>query len=282
MNIKTTVDNNFFDRYEHFPDDEIKKRIKNAFISKRLSFYPSIQLIEELLALYHTQRKRLLPEYCNTLLNMIHYRVFNNWNIIIRHELGLIRGEGVFLESGRVKEVKKILEDLSQGIIPDKFDDLLDKVKQEKENWFKIYKNSQNYFLERVKNEKVIMATINFDEFYKKDFAVKIRMDLTKGIFERAGVQISDTKVNKILNHNKQYPYYHTFLKVSLGLFYRQTVLRRRVSKGDAYDQYYLVYLTNLDYLVSDDKRMKELADIVFTESQKVINFDDLIRIIQS
>lgn len=280
MNIKITVDNNFFDRYKHYPDDAIRKRIKDAFISKRLSFYPSIQLIEELLALYKTQRKDFLPEYCKTLLNMIHYRIFNNWNVIIRHELGLIRGEGIFLQSGRVKEVKKILEDLSHKIIPNKFDVLLDKIKQEKENWFKIHKNSQNYFRERIRNEKLIITTINFDQFYEKDFAVKIRMDLTKDIFDRAGVQISEARLNRILNNNIQYPYYHTFLKVNLGLFYRQTVLRRRVSKGDAYDQSYLIYLTNLDYLVSDDRRMKELADIVFTESQKVINFDDLIRMI--
>ena len=280
MSIKITVDNNYFDRYEHYSDDNIKKSIKNAFINKKLSFYPSIQLIEELLGIYQTKRKHLLSKYSSSLLKMIDYRILNDWNKIVRHELGLIRGEGIFLNKNIVKMVKKQLEDLSQGIIPDQFDDLLDNIKNEKAKWFDIYKERQDFFQERVKQEKIMIPTISFDKFYKKDSALKIRMDFTKDIFKRAGLKISETKINKILDNEKSYPYYHTSLKVFLGIFYRQTALGRSIDEGDVYDQYYLIYLTNLDYLVSDDKNMKGLGEIVFPKSKKVINFDELVRLV--
>ena len=83
MSIKITVDSNFFDRYEHYPDDNIKKRIKNAFINKNLSFYPTLQLIEELLGVYQTKRRHLLYKYSSTLVDIIDYRILNNWNIIV-------------------------------------------------------------------------------------------------------------------------------------------------------------------------------------------------------
>lgn len=191
MSIKITVDNNFFDSYEYYPDDNIKKRIKNAFINKTLSFYPSLQLIEELLGIYRTQRKHLLSKYSSTLLDIIDYRILNDWNRIVRHELGLIRDEGIFLHKNRVKEIKEYLKDLSLGRIPDQFDDLLDKIENEKENWFNIYKEGQNYFQERVKREKIAISIISFDQFYKKDFALKIRMNFTKDIFKRGGLKIS-------------------------------------------------------------------------------------------
>jgi hypothetical protein len=104
-------------------------------------------------------------------------------------------------------------------------------------------------------------------------------MDFTKDIFKRGGLKISETKINKILDNEEYYPYYHTSLKVFLGIFYRHTVLGRSIDKGDIYDQYYLIYLTNLDYLVSDDKNMKELGEIVLSKAKKVINFDELINL---
>ena len=99
--------------------------------------------------------------------------------------------------------LKKQLEDLSQGIIPDQFDDLLDNIKNEKGKWFNIYKESQDFFQERVNQEKITIPAISFDQFYKKDFALKIRMDFTKDIFKRGGLKISEMKINKILVNGK-------------------------------------------------------------------------------
>jgi len=280
MSIKITVDNNFFDRYEQYPDDDIKIRIDNAFINKKLSFYPTLQLIEELYGIYQTKRSHLLYKYSGRLVDMIDYKILNNWNIIVRHELGLIKNEEIFLSKEIVEKTKKQLKDLSHEIIPDQFNDLLERIKKEKEKWFAIYKESQNSFQERVKNEGITIQVISFSQFYEKNFVKEIRMNLTKDIFERARSETSKAKIDYILDNENLYPYYHTSLKVFLGIFYQQTVSGKSINKGDFYDQFYLIYLTNLDYLVSDDKRMKELGKIVFSKSQKVITFDELVKLV--
>ena len=86
-------------------------------------------------------------------------------------------------------------------------------------------------------------------------------------------------KIDKILDNPIDYPYFYISSRVFMGIFYRHIVLKRAVEKGDSYDQYYLIYLTRLDYLVSEDRGLKEFAELVFGK-QKVINFSELIKLI--
>jgi len=106
-----------------------------------------------------------------------------------------------------------------------------------------------------------------------------MKKDLIERIFDRAQVSISEEKVSKIINNSTRYPYFYTYSRVTMALFYQHNVLGKRVSEGDEYDQYYLIYSTNLDYLVSDDVRMKELSKIAFGDSKKVINFDEFVEL---
>jgi len=64
-----------------------------------------------------------------------------------------------------------------------------------------------------------------------------------------------------------------------MAMFYRHVVAGRKVREGDSFDQYYLIYLANLDYLISEDGGLKELGEDVFGKT-KVINLAELIRII--
>lgn len=73
--------------------------------------------------------------------------------------------------------------------------------------------------------------------------------------------------------------YFHTFFKSHIGMFYRHSVKQRRICRGDDYDQRQLIYLANLDYLVSDDSGLKELAEYVFGNTRKVITFGELVEL---
>lgn len=281
MSIKITVDNNFFDNYEKHQNVEVKHKIKQAFISRRLSFYPSLQLISELVSIYQTKRRDLLTKYAQLFLDIKACRCFNDWNRIIRSELGLIQTENIFLENRYFRELKSILERLSQGYIrKDVKDFLIEAVKIEKDKDFKKFKQNQNHHFKLLKEQKIKTPNMTFEDFFKQEYAVKIRRDLIKHLFDKAGKPITEQKIDKILDNSVDYPYFYTSSRVFMGIFYRHILLKRGVSEGDSYDQYYLIYLTRLDYLVSEDGGLKEFAKLVFDKS-KVINFSELINLIQ-
>lgn len=280
MGIKVIVDNNFFDRYREYQDSTVKGQVRKAFKNRQLSFYPCLELVEELLSIYESSRQNLLQEYSSLFLDMIGYRLFNGWNRIVRSELGLIRGESIYLSSEYTKNIENIFQKLSQG---NKFDnsvkEILERVRKNKEESYLHFKKNQSYHFELFEKQNVAIPKMSFDDFYNKDFVIKIRKDLIKDIYGRAGQTISEEQVDKIVDNHIDYPYFYISSRVFMAIFYKHIVQQRRVGEGDSYDQYYLIYLTQLDYLVSDDTRLRELAEDVFGTS-KVVSFSEFIRLI--
>ncbi|MCP4653592.1 MAG: hypothetical protein GY858_09475 [Candidatus Omnitrophica bacterium] len=277
MGIKITVDNNFFDNYDKHPIQEDKKLIISAFRRKYFSFYPTPEVLAELLGIYSTRRKPLLIRYSKILLSMVDYRIFNYWSRIIRHDLGLLENESIFLGSKETEYAKSIFGALANGRKPKNIEEILNLVKQEKEDNYKKYKATQKRIFNKFKDEKITVPKMSFDEFYNDKTIMNMRRDLIRYLFLRAGKSVSDEKTNKITDTPRRYPYFSTSSRVFMALFYRYVVLGRGVREGDHYDQYYLIYLTDLDYLVSNDLGLKELAKDVFGGSDKIIDFDGLV-----
>lgn len=280
MSIKITIDSNFFNAYENYADSKIKGKIRNAFISNRLSFYPSLQLIVELFTIYRTQRKHLLPKFSALFLDMMGHRCLNDWNRIIRNELGLEHNEGLFLTSDYVKKLKNILEALSKGKI---YNDIKEVVREEtakKDKTYHVFKDSQEHHFRILKQQKIKTPRMSFDDFYNESYTLKIRKDLIEDLFSKANKPITTQKVNNVIDNPQKYPYFYATCRVFMGIFYRHIVLKQKVGKGDKYDQYYLIYLTGLDYLVSEDKALKKFAEYILGK-QKVINFSELIKLIK-
>lgn len=280
MSIKLTVDNNFFDNYECSPNDSEKDIVRNAFARRQFSFYPSLQLIEELVSLYETKRKHLLPKYSELFLNMMGHRCFNDWNIIIRTELGLINNESIFLNSSQTQKIKIMFDNLSKGRIHKDTKNALTEMATIKERRYSSAKEIRADHFKRMKELKVKTPRMSFDKFFSEDYVVRIRRDLIKDLFQKGGKDISEQKMDQIIDNSANYPYFYISQRIFMASFYRHNVLGRRVDKGDIYDQYYLIYLKNLDYLVSDDVGLKELSEDVFGKS-KVITFSELIKLIR-
>lgn len=277
MNIKITVDNNFFDNYESYPDVKIKERLISVFKKKHFSFYPTTELLTELFGLYHTKRKHLLSKYATICLDIIDYRILNGWNTILLSELGIDKENKIFLNTTAVNNIKTILGELSTFGECKDIEELLNTVEKEKEENHKKFKENQDYHFKLLKEQSIKIPKIKFEEFYNMDFAKKIRRDTVRMIFERTGQSISEDKISKIVDNPTLYPYYYISSRIFMALFYRHIVLKRKVGTGDHYDQHYLIYLTNLDYLVSNDAGVKELSEDVFGSSKKVINFGELV-----
>lgn len=280
MSFRITVDNNFFDNYETHPNTEVKEQIRVLFKNRKLSFYPSLHLLAELLGIYKTKRRKLLSRYAEMFFGMMGHRFFNDWARIIESELGFNLNERTFLDSRDVAYFKKVLKDLSEGEVHENLDNTLKQIEIEKNRSFQRFKESQNNHFNIIKKKKIKIPKTTFNDFYNMNFAIKIRKDLIKDLANSAGFNISDKKINKILDNKESYPYFYASSRIFMGQFYRHNVLKRRVSKGDSYDQYQLVYLAKLDGLVSNDKGMKELSEIVFGPEKKVITFDDLVKMV--
>jgi len=279
MSIKFTVDNNFFDYYDSYPDATIKEKVISAFKTKRFSFYPSAELFTELLGMYHTKRKNLLKKYAKVCLDIMDYRILNAWNEILLCELGLNRHASVFVGSDIVRNIKNIFTDLSgsKTLRDVDIEKLLAYVKKQRETNYKSYKENQQEHFDKLKKAGIKTPKMTFDEFYKQDYTIKIREDTIKRIFERGKKPIHGEKIKEILDNSIKYPYFYTSSRVFMALFYRHVVSRRKVKGGDHYDQYYLIYLTGLDHLVSNDVGLKELATNVFGDSKKVLNFSEFV-----
>ena len=280
MSIKITIDNNFFDRYELCVDTKAKEKMLLAFKRKRFSFYPTTELLTELFGLYNTKRKALLSKYASLCLDIMDYRILNGWNAIILSELGIDKENKVFLDTSAANNLKTILSNLSVSGEYKDIEEMLLEVEKEKEKNHQGYKENQDYHFRLLKESGVEVPKITFDEFYNMDFAKKIRHDTIRMIFERGKHPISENKIIEIVDNSTSYPYYYASSRIFMALFYRHIVMKRSVGVGDHYDQRYLIYLTKLDYLVSDDVGMKELAKDVFGGTKKVINFTELIELL--
>ena len=286
MSIKIAVDNNFFDNYVTYPNNETKQIIKRAFTHKYLAFYPTIELFSELISLYHTSRRSLLMKYCPLFLDMMGYRFFKTWNEIVRMELGIEKNTGVFLDSSTVKNIKLLLEELSYSQKPDNIKEMLKWVKDHKGNMHNFYKKTKVCNLKFLKNEaqpKDIkqISKMSLEDLNKMGAVTKWMKDIAKDVFSKAGKHVSKKGIDGIIKSPKKYPYFHTYLRLEIALNHYHTFLQRKVERGDSYDLYQLIYLIKLDYFVTNDRKLKSLADYVFSGSNKAINFNQLALLVQ-
>lgn len=280
MSIKIAVDNNFFDSFKRCSDAGVKQAIRSEFISRRFSFYPTIQLFSELLGLYNTGKERLLKEYSVLMLDMMHYRFFNEWNKIIRIELGCISDETIFLSEDFVNRIKETLRFLSKGKRTEHLEFLVNWVRANKQESYDFYKQSRTEAskLEGIKE----FSKLSFSETLKLEAVSQWKEEQLKYIFSKLGKAISRKELISILSNPIKYPYLHTYFKLVIGLYRIHVLQQRKVDKGDSYDLRQLVYLTNLDYFVSDDDRLAELAGDVFGKLCKVIKFEQLSNLVHN
>lgn len=286
MSIKITFDNNFLDKLVSLKDKRLKEHVIGLFKKKRLLFYPNIEMLSELLGLARTKRQHLLKIYAEIILQIAHHRVLNVWNRVLLSELGIM-SENIFVKADIVKKFEIIFEDLAAGSIPKNVVQLSIYIEQEKDKRFKKnlelqrkhFSSEKEFFSELKKKNLRIKKPKNFKEFYELDSSKNLRFELIKDILQRAGRTITDSQIHRVLGNYKRYPYLHTMLKSNIALVYRHIVLREKVDCGDDYDFKQIIYLASVDYLISNDKRITKLAQDVFTETERVLKFEDFLEL---
>ncbi|OGW76958.1 MAG: hypothetical protein A3I73_04010 [Omnitrophica bacterium RIFCSPLOWO2_02_FULL_45_16] len=278
MDMKITVDNNFFDAY-YASSSEDRASIEKAALNKKILFYPNIQLLSELLGLYDTTRSHLLQPYSALLLTLMGNKIFNDWNVIIGTELGIIKDKNAFLDLHLTIEFKEILYKLLQGDSIGVIDEVLGWVNNYKQNMYDVCVES------RKRAQKVGLSTKGvgtFEEFYQMPVVIKWKEDLTRRMFSRSDIQPSIAEIKNIVDNSKKFPYFNTYMALELCEHYHHTVKNEEVDFGGSYDIYQLVYTINLDYFITEESRLKRIAKGAFGKQRKVINFKELVAKINS
>ena len=283
MSIRITVDSNFFNAFHNCTDKPFKKQFLKLIENRQVSFYPNIQLFEELIGLYTTNRKQMLKEFSRLFLCFMNNRFLNDWKIIIQIELGVLSSEGYFLKTKEVKNIKEMLSSLSKGNNPHDIASILQWIEGQKRQQFSFYETAKAKTLDFLEKEarkeeikkirKMDMATINSMK--------KIRQwkkKIISNICSRGNRLISEKTLEDVVNNPQRYPYINAYLNLSISLSYSHVFLRERVDRGDSYDLYQLTYLAGLDYFITNDKKLKRVHEFAYGKKDQVLSLKGLIR----
>lgn len=286
MSIKIAIDNNFFDHYYLDADDKNKRIFDRAVLNHRISLYPTIELFSELIGLYETKRWESLFKYSRFLLDY-KYRFLKGWNEIIRIELGVEMDRGIYLDSSTSSAIDDILGSLSKEKIPNEMSYMLKLVEIQTKPVYDYSKKSTEKSLKYLEdnpkvNEIKKIRRSNIRDIYMMKHVIEWRKKIIKQVFDSSFKPISNEDLDYIALNDKKYPYLHTYIKLVFAMNHSYVYLRRRIRNSDFHDRCQLVYINGLDYFITNDDFIINLAENVLEKQNKVINFDKFIELLST
>jgi hypothetical protein len=82
-------------------------------------------------------------------------------------------------------------------------------------------------------------------------------------------------KISSIINNLTKFKYCYNYCSIIAALHYRYYILNYKVKGSDYYDALHLVYLTDLDGFITNDKGAIWLCGSIFKD-KKVITFENI------
>ncbi len=274
MSIKVYLDNNFFDEYDKCRDLSLKSKIKSAFQAKGLSFYPSCELLNEMVRILESKkRKDLWPERRKLLWDLKPQRFFNYWGDIVKAEVLGMPGS-IYLTKGQEEQLRNILFRIEKA---EHIMEIAATVNEANLGHWKWHKDQQNE-IRLLKKRGLKKGEIkSFDEFNKR-YWNKYGVSLLKDIIfrEEKNEDSAQIKACSIMNSIEQYPYTNAFLRTLSAMFFRYFYEDREIKKSDFYDAVQLIYMVGLDVLITGDRPFGELCSLVFSNKKKIYSFNDI------
>jgi len=284
MGMRIAIDNNFLDSY-YLEGEKFKNKLQRAIKNNKISIYPTIELISEMLSLYEAP-KRIEKLYSfSAFLIEYKYRILRPWNEIIQQDIGVSNGS-VFLDSKLTKLTDKMLRMLANRNLPSDINNFIDIIKYDKNDRYKFFVESKikslKYLESRKKEEINKIAQLSIEDIYNLGLIKDWASNLLKDIFKKSGIVLTENKLKDILFKKDKYPYFHAYVKLIIFENQRHIFKNQKIDMGDSYDKYQLIYSVGLDYFVSGDKNNKKRADSIDQLKGKVINFLEFSNIINS
>jgi len=274
MSIKIYLDNNFFDEYDKCQDLSLKSKIKGAFQTKKTSFYPSKELLDEMVRILESEkRKDLWPERRRLFWELSPQRFFIYWGDIVRKEI-LGMSDSIYLTKSQEEQTRNILYRIEKA---EHIVEIANVVKGENLGHWEWHKNKQEEIRIQKKQGLKRGEIKSFDEFNKKYWDIH-GVSLLKDIIlrEEKDEDKAQMKACSTMNNIEQYSYINVFLRITSAMFFRYFFEDREVKESDYYDAVQLIYMAGLDVLITEDRSFKELCRLVFGSQKKIYSFNDI------
>lgn len=269
--MKVYLDNNFFTKYEACNDETYKQKIRDAFINRSFSFYPSIELLDEMLGVAASGISPQLVQRFKLFLEICSGRVFNYHGRIIQDELGVSK-HSVFLPSSEASIIDRIIQNVLNGTAEqNQINEFLNEIKKRKEDHLEYYKQQQA----DIKKEGAKLYRASFDEFKSKIIKRQL-IEFINYTLKVLGKNETESVVEGIVDNVTHYKYFNVFLSAIAGLHYNYFVKNYRVEGSDYYDVLHLFYLTDLDAIFTNDAKMGCLCELIFKNNKKLISFESI------
>lgn len=264
---RVTVDNCFFN--QNLLD---QNKIINYFENRQITFYPSLELIGEFLCM----GRQKLEKFCPLFLRMKGKRIINSWRDLLLKDVG-IEQTSLYIDKGLEFNLGQIFYKISNNQkLGHNENKLIDFVKKKIEDGKKSmgckYRKSSVQYNGQADN-------IGFDQFFNKH-GLNIRRGIIKKIYQDNKKTITDEESDRAATDFNNRPYFSTYSRIHMGLFYFHNVKKRKIKDNDFYDHLYLMYLVNVDYLVTCDRKLIDLYKLIFPGEDRVVQPGDLCQMV--
>lgn len=282
--MRITIDNNFFEHYQQLNTSD-KNIIDKCFSAKIVTLYITRELLAELWSLYEKDKEKCCL-FCSYVIQKSNlYRIFLPLNDIYFNELFVSYSFALSVFEGNKLQNKFFtkIQDLSNKKIPNiKFSKIPEVMRDTKGKQYKDFIEAKeiNKQIAIIKRD----AGKNFNDFIKNNptFLDCIRK---KGIKEIIEIYKNKLEPNKRVSSNSGKKQYFDLHVLSLAALIYLHALGEgngiKVESGDNFDRNYLCYTPGLDFLISNDKKIKKIEQTIQQIDNnlpnKVINIDEFV-----
>lgn len=278
MAIHVGVDRNFFNRFVACKDRSVKAAVIGAFRSRRLTFHPTVELVDETIAAIGTNAVRDVPEQAKALLAMGgSFRRF--WIEIVRTEL--LGHTSANEPVQKQREMRQFFRNLARGLQPGNVRPAITKEIEDKVDRALYYRAEKEHVHDARKklakrtnrNEKM-----SYEEFLRKCWSVEAPQ-LGEALCRAMQVNGASHRVQLALRNPERFPYFHAMLRAYGAMQYRYFIqpTHNSIEDGDFYDIGHVISAQGLDWFVSDDRKfLAEVFIRVHGNSRRLVAFDEL------
>lgn len=234
---KVIIDNNALDRFIALDDYDRDQVVR--FFNQRCSFYLTQDLVEEMICIYQSNRRHLLPFFCRFLLDITsekHNRLYQRAGQIV---LDQINGStNLFLSTSDQRLFEEIIFNVSEGNFS-KIEEGAVVVLEYKAKVLSVFEDLLPNLME------IYNSGADIIEPYTTWYARSMGMDRNKG---------RERVISALKRENSHWVQAHVKAFDSLLRLYRDEGYSPK--KGDWYDTQQIVYLAGSDLMISNEKRL--------------------------
>ena len=262
--------------------DEIdKKRLFASLKGQDRIFCLTNELFIEMAGMFESPSAEFLPKRAELLMRFLvkDFHFLKRCQDIIRNEIQ--GGKNIFVDIAKVENAILHLNAMTKGIsyMPENLKYLIRNVNKEKEKQVvSIKKITENF-------RKKDTPDIEKENMYKYNFSIDICLsmakELVKSQFFNVGTESeSNKKFVEIYKNLFEYPYLKTLITVITEALHRYNFEDEYygVGKGDKYDLMQLVYMVDVDWIISEEKgKFRYIFEKLFNLPKRFMNIEEFM-----